>query len=91
MNTSLQKNGEKAATQQTDPQDPDDRNLPYGSLGQKSFEPLLDCTEAAKLLRMHPKTVRAKARKGEIPGIQIGRAWRFRASALNQWIETIAS
>ena len=55
------------------------------------FEPLLDCVEAAKLLRMHPETVRAKARSGEIPAIQIGRTWRFRASILNRWIEQIAS
>src|SRR6516225_3818408 len=44
------------------------------------FEPLLDVTEAARLLRIHPKTLRVKAGQGIIPGIQIGRAWRFRAS-----------
>jgi excisionase family DNA binding protein len=52
-----------------------------------NFEPLLDVTEAAKLLRIHPKTLRVKARSGEIPGIQIGRVWRFRASALDRWVE----
>ena len=29
------------------------------------FEPLLDVAEAAKLLRIHPKTLRAKARRGD--------------------------
>jgi excisionase family DNA binding protein len=55
------------------------------------FEPLLDVTEAAKLLRIHPKTLRAKARRGVIPAVQIGRVWRFRASALNRWLDEIAS
>jgi len=51
------------------------------------FEPLLDVAEAARLLRIHPKTLRVKAGQGIIPGIQIGRAWRFRASMLNRWLE----
>lgn len=51
------------------------------------FEPLLHITEAARLLRIHPKTLRVKAGHGMIPGIQIGRVWRFRASMLNRWLE----
>jgi excisionase family DNA binding protein len=54
------------------------------------FEPLLDVVEAARLLRIHPKTLRVKAGHGIIPGIQIGRVWRFRASTLNRWLEGIA-
>ncbi len=49
------------------------------------FEPLLDSTEAAALLRIHPKTLQRMARNGEIAGIQIGKLWRFRASVLNSW------
>ncbi len=55
------------------------------------FEPLLDVVEAAKLLRIHPKTLRMKARCGIIPGIRFGRLWRFRASALNRWLKKIES
>jgi excisionase family DNA binding protein len=55
------------------------------------FEPLLDVAEAAKLLRIHPKTLRIKARRGVIPAVQIGRVWRFRGSALNRWLDEIAS
>ncbi|SRR6266700_810226 len=51
------------------------------------FEPLLNTDEAARLLRMHSRTLRIKARNGEIPAIQVGRRWRFRASALNRWLE----
>lgn len=59
--------------------------------GESDFESLLDVTEAARLLRIHPKTLRNKARRGVIPGVQVGRLWRFRASALNEWLEEIAS
>ena len=57
---------------------------------ESEFERLLDVAEAARLLRIHPKTLRAKAGHGIIPGIQIGRVWRFRASMLNRWLEGIA-
>jgi excisionase family DNA binding protein len=58
---------------------------------EPDFEPLLDVAEAAKLLRIHPKTLRAKARLGIIPAVQVGKLWRFRASVLNEWLEKIAS
>ena len=44
------------------------------------FEPLLDAIEAAALLRMHPNTLKKKARLGEIPGRHVGKYWRFRVS-----------
>ena len=55
-----------------------------------AFEPLLDSEEAARLLRIHPKTLQRMARSGQIAGIQIGKLWRFRASELNKWLERIA-
>ena len=55
------------------------------------FEPLLDSEEAAALLKIHPKTLQKLARHGEVDAIQIGKLWRFRASALNRWLEKIAS
>jgi excisionase family DNA binding protein len=58
---------------------------------ETAFEPLLDSTEAAALLKIHPKTLQKMARNGEISGVQIGKLWRFRASALNDWLERIAS
>ncbi len=50
------------------------------------FEPLLSDAEAGKLLGLHPKTVQRLARRGELPAIHIGRYWRFRVTALDQWI-----
>jgi excisionase family DNA binding protein len=58
---------------------------------QRDFEPLLDTEEAARLLRMHPRTLRTKARRGSIPAIQVGRRWRFRASTLDRWLGKLAS
>lgn len=62
---------------------------PQHTVTDAEFEPLLDVAEAARLLRIHPKTLRVKAGHGIIPGIQIGRVWRFRASTLNRWLEGI--
>ena len=55
------------------------------------FEPLLDSEEAAALLKIHPKTLQKLARQGEVTAIQIGKLWRFRASALDEWLKQIAS
>ncbi len=52
------------------------------------FEPLLDRDEAARLLRIHPKTLQRMARNREIDGIQVGKLWRFRASDLEEWLKT---
>ena len=77
------------ANQQLDPELQNrESRLPQVS---DTFEPLLDTEEAAKLLRIHPKTLRRSARLGEIPATRIGRLWRFRVSVLNQWLERMAS
>ena len=49
-------------------------------------EPLLDSDQAAKRLKIHPKTLQRYARQGYIKGFQIGSMWRFRASELENWI-----
>lgn len=51
------------------------------------FEQLLDSEEAAALLKIHPKTLQRMARRHEISAVQIGKLWRYRASALNEWLE----
>jgi excisionase family DNA binding protein len=58
---------------------------------QRDFKPLLDTEEAARLLRMHPRTLRTKARRGSIPAVQVGKRWRFRASTLDRWLGKLAS
>lgn len=44
--------------------------------------PTLDITEAARLLKVHPKTLQGLARAGRIPACKIGRAWVFLESML---------
>ncbi len=53
----------------------------------KGFEPLLTLREAAILLGIHWKTLEVMARNGEVPGIKLGRRWRFRASILDDWLK----
>lgn len=61
------------------------------ALREDGFEPLLDSEEAAALLKIHPKTLQKLARNGEVAAIHIGKLWRFRASALDEWVKKIAS
>ena len=52
------------------------------------FEPLLNSDEAATLLKIHPKTLQRMARNGQITAVQIGKLWRFRASDLDDWLDS---
>lgn len=52
------------------------------------FEPLFDSVEAARLVRIHPKTVVRMARRGQINGIRVGKLWRFRLSDLQRYVDT---
>jgi excisionase family DNA binding protein len=40
--------------------------------------------ELAVYLKLQPETVRGMARRGELPGIKIGKVWRFRKSAIKK-------
>jgi excisionase family DNA binding protein len=51
-----------------------------------AIEPLIDAAQAARILNLHPVTVREMASRGAIPGLKIGKVWRFRASSLDEWI-----
>jgi len=53
------------------------------------FEPLMGSPEAAKLLgNIHVKTLQRYARRGSLPGYQIGGHWYFRASELDVWLQS---
>ena len=53
-----------------------------------TFEPVLNTEEAAALLQIHPKTLQKMAREGTVPAFRIGYRWRFRASALDEWLRS---
>lgn len=64
---------------------PDDVNTrkPVASVG---LEPLIDSEKAAAIIGIHPKTLQRMARSGEIKAVHVGKLWRFRASAIEAWI-----
>jgi excisionase family DNA binding protein len=53
-----------------------------------TFERVLNTGEAAALLQIHPKTLQRMAREGTVPAFRIGDLWRFRASALDEWVRS---
>lgn len=54
---------------------------------QPNCEPLIDADAAAAILGVHPKTVKRLAGGGQIPGMRIGKLWRFRESVLDAWMK----
>jgi excisionase family DNA binding protein len=48
----------------------------------------LTVEEAAALLRVRPKTVRALAAAGIIPAVKVGKPWRFDETLLREWLVT---
>lgn len=48
-------------------------------------ETLLTIEDVARVFQMPPKTVRNLAARGVLPGLKIGREWRFRPSTLDAW------
>jgi excisionase family DNA binding protein len=51
------------------------------------FESLVGAPEVARLLNLHAKTVSRMAKEGRLPSVRIGKAYKFRVSILNQWLD----
>jgi excisionase family DNA binding protein len=51
------------------------------------FEPLLTSREAAPYLRIHYKTLEAKARNRLVPAMKEGKCWLFRLSLLSEEVD----
>jgi len=47
---------------------------------------ILTVQELAEYLKMNPRTLRSKARKGEIPSIKLGRQFRFDKEQIERWL-----
>lgn len=52
-----------------------------------AIERLLSSKEVSELLGIHPKVVERMAARRELPALKVGRFWRYRASALDAWID----
>jgi len=59
-----------------------------GNPCQTGFEPLLNANQLAKLIGINRVTLLRMARSGQLPGVRIGKLWRFRVSELNSWLTT---
>lgn len=49
-------------------------------------EPLITSPHVGKILGLHPKVVERMAKRGELPALKVGKFWRYRATALDEWI-----
>jgi excisionase family DNA binding protein len=49
---------------------------------------VLNITEAAQLLRVHPVTLRKKAVEWGVPHKRLGSGWRFSKKVLTEWLQT---
>jgi excisionase family DNA binding protein len=48
---------------------------------------ILEPDEVADMLRIHVRTVKLLANRGELPGFRVGNQWRFRRSDIEKHIE----
>lgn len=51
------------------------------------MDEILDVDAVAKILDIHPNTVRKYAKSGTIPGFLIARQWRFHKGKFMKWVE----
>jgi excisionase family DNA binding protein len=52
------------------------------------LEPLLNSRQVGEILGMHPKVIERMAKRGDVPALKVGKFWRYRASALDGWINS---
>ena len=57
-----------------------------GNPCQTGFEPVLNVNQLKKLIIVNRVTLLRMARSGQLPGVRIGKLWRFRVSELNSWL-----
>ena len=49
---------------------------------------IMTTREVAKYLRLHEITICKLVKEGKIPGVRIGRVWRFDKQEVDLWIES---
>ena len=64
----------------------DEKNIKEGNKKSLGAEPLWTVEEVASYLRLSPTTVRAMARRGDLPGRKVGRVWRFVPQVVKKFI-----
>jgi len=61
---------------------------PHRSVAACGMEVLLTSKEASQVLKIHPKVLERMAKRGEVPALKVGKFWRYRATALDAWINS---
>ena len=63
--------------------------LQWHKRGGRQFmeERLLTIKDRAQYLHLNEMTVYSYAQKGKIPGIKVGRNWRFKKEDIDRWLE----
>jgi excisionase family DNA binding protein len=79
--------------QQTIPRDPTAPSRPQApeTLEAAQNQALMTPQEAAQYLRISVATLQRLSRFGEIPGIHIGKLWRYKKSDLDEWLASKVS
>jgi len=49
-------------------------------------DPLWTVEDVAAFLKLQPETIRSMARRGELPGLKIGKVWRFQKHAISEML-----
>lgn len=53
---------------------------------QQSLPLVMNVEEVAEYLRVAPATIYRLAQRGDIPGVKVGRVWRFQKEAIDRWL-----
>ncbi|MFZ2095139.1 MAG: helix-turn-helix domain-containing protein [Anaerolineales bacterium] len=61
-------------------------NLWEGSDPGVFSDPLWTVEDVADYLKLQPETIRAMARRGELPALKIGKVWRFQKHAIHEML-----
>jgi len=52
---------------------------------------IMTVEEVAEYLKLDPQTIYRKFRRGEIPGVKIGKAIRFKREVIDGWLRAMSS
>lgn len=55
-------------------------------VGEHTMKEIMTPREAAAYLSVHVRTIYRLAKNGEIPGRKVGGSWRFKKTALDEWL-----
>lgn len=54
----------------------------------KEADRIMTIAEVAEYLRLGEATIYRLAQEGKIPGIKVGRSWRFKKGIIDAWFRT---